>query len=58
MNLHFTAPHSNTQIADQNVFLETNIVMRCIFNLFSANSITAICIPKQIPKNGILLFLA
>ena len=25
-----------------------------ILNLFLANSITAICIPKQIPKNGIL----
>ena len=29
-----------------------------IFNLFLANSITAICIPKQIPKNGIPFLLA
>ena len=29
-----------------------------ILSLFLANSITAICIPKQIPKKGILYFLA
>ena len=29
-----------------------------IFNTFLANSIIAICIPKQIPKKGILLTLA